>query len=383
MKKKLNIQEKLYLLAYAGIPTFGKFFKENADLPEDLKNRTVCIYVLSTIVLDMQRYNEFPDHRIDEVFSTQQMSHFFDSLISSHEDDPRDIKLITGLLHGFSRFTDSGMERYADFEPFTPFEYDAWLQLIIRIQKKESVDSGLKRLVDSFVKKGFELILDPSLDEYRDPLSFFPWFEKLEFSRKEETITDAMTIWKEYEENKSYNLSGDHGEKWYQAALEFAVRITNKEHVSKVFAEKFKVDYPEVYEKFKGLAGLDEYEIPIIPGVEELKRKKEVENEMQELFGQYRHEPDELVEILNKDTRVEELSKIIITISTNIAEERYEHVRKTLTVLAQYPDCDLVKKLSPIFTQNVEEKIDAGTLLCSDVPPTLLYLTNKDLHWLF
>ncbi|MFA6255729.1 MAG: hypothetical protein WC606_00970 [Candidatus Absconditabacterales bacterium] len=383
--KKLNIEEKLYMLAYAGINTLGKLFHDNADLPDDIKIRTACIYKLSKIVLDMERYNEFPEGEIQESFSLEEMSKFFNSLVSSDKDNPKDIKLLTALIQGFLKFTESGMERYADFVPFISFKHDAWLELISRIQKSDTVDSNLKKIVDSFVKEGFTLILHPDLIEFSDPITFFPWFEKLQYDRKEKLISDAMRTWKEYEARKeSYCLSGDDGEKWYKEALEFAVRITSKEYVSKVFAEAFKEAYPEIYEKFKGLADLHDYEIPIVFTNKQLEKKKKNENGMREFFEGAKYKPKELAKILSKDTRVEELSQLIFALSGNISDRRYAYTIRTLEFLIEkYQGCELVKKLSSLFTKNIEDKIENDTLEYIDIPPNVLYINNKELEWLF
>jgi len=52
-------------------------------------------------------------------------------------------------------------------------------------------------------------------------------------------------------------------------------------------------------------------------------------------------------------------------------------------LVADYQECNLVKKLSSIFTQTLEEKVDTDTLTYADVPPSILYVSNPDLHWLF
>lgn len=386
---KLNDEEKLLILAYAGIPTISNFAKNYQDLPKILETRATCIYVCSFLVKEMKESSQFPNHKIDKYFETKEMREFFDSLVSSNQDDPRDIKLIARFVEGLYSFTDSGMETYADFNPFLLFEHESWLQLIIHIQQIQNNDSAvleLKKLVNSFVAKGFSLILHPSLNEYKDSTKFFLWFEKLEFNEKEKLVSEAMKVWRNHEESGSYELSEEYGEKWYKAALEFAVRITSKEYVSKVFAESFKISYPKIYEKFRLLAGLDEFEIIVEFKVDFLKRQKiEIDKmELNELFGQYKHEAEKLAEIISKDNRIEKLAAIIFEISTNIADDRCEHTRETLSVLIEkYGNCELVKQLSSVFTKNLEQKIKDSSLSSEDLPPSPLYITNTDWHWLF
>jgi len=386
---ELTDEEKLLILAYAGIPTISNFAKNYQDLPKKLEMRATCIYACSILSDVMKKSNQFPNHKIDQYFETKEMGEFFDSLVSSNQDDPRDIKLITRFVEGLYNFTDSGMETYADFNPFLLFEHESWLQLIIHIQHIQNSDSAfleLKRLVENFVAKGFSLILHPSLNEYNDSTKFFPWFEKLEFNEKEKLVSEAMELWRNHEESRSYQLSEEYGEKWYKAALEFAVRISSKEYVSKVFAESFKSSYSEIYEKFRLLAGLDEFEIIVESEDSFSKRQKIVIDKMElnELFGNYKHEPDKLAEIISKDKRAQKLANVIFKISTNIADDRNEHVAKTLTVLAdKHGNCELVKQLSSIFTKNLEQKIEDNSLSSEDLPPSPLYITNTDWHWLF
>lgn len=379
---KLTDEEKLLILAYAGIPTISKFAKNYQDLPEKLKMRATCIYVCSFLIDVMKKTNQFPSHRIDQYFELKEIGEFFDSLISSNQDDPRDIKLITRFVEGLYDFTDSGMETYADFNPFLLFEHEAWLQLIVHIQNRNLVASELKRAVEVFVAKGFSLILHPSLNEYSDSPKFFPWFEKLEFNETEKLVAKAMEVWKNHERNGSYELSGEYGEKWYKAALEFSIHITSKEYVSKVFAESFKISYPEIYEKFRLLAGLNEFEVA--PYVMSEKKMEKEEIAIQKTFGQYTHTPEELVEILIKDDRVKKLADIIFEIFADFSDDRHEHVKKTLALLIEkYEDCTLVKDLSLMFTKNLEKKLEDDSLCYEDLPPSASYSTNQYLNWLF
>jgi len=385
--KKLTVEEQLFLLAYAGIPP-GKIFKAHPELSDEFTKHIACIFVCAIIAIDSRRLHTFPHERVERYFPAKEMSIFFNTLVSSKTDDPRNIKLITALVQSFYEKTDSGMETYADFEPFTAFKHDAWLQLLIRIQKSDEVKPELKVAVGIFVAKGFSLILHPALNEYDDAPGFFPWFEKFEFADREELVIDALKTWAEYEEDENYNISEADNEAWYQAALEFAVRFTSKEHVSKVFAESFKETYPETYEKFRLLAGLDEWTIIATPEKDDLRTEElDEKQEMQKMFGRYTHEPDELVEILNtfnKSGSTEDLASVIFAISTNLADERFEHVRGVLLLLVEkYKDCELVKELSLVFTQNLEAKIENGTLEYSDVPPSPLYVNDPDWQWLF
>jgi len=381
---KLTTEEQLFLLAYAGIPTIGGFIKKH-NLPEALVKQVAPVYFCSQLVFIMKRHNEYPIGEIDKFFSNQEIINYFDSLVSSKPDDPRDINLITNLVNCFSASTDSGMETYADFLPFMSFEHDAWLQLIIRIQKGNSVEPGLKKAVELFVTEGSRLILHPELNEYEEnALKTFSWFEKLEFDGKEKIIAGAMKVWKRYEEDGSYNLSGDYEENWYKDALKFSARITSKEYVSRIFAESFKDSHPEIYEKFRVLAGLEEHQVVSAPKVDVLIEKKVAEAEMQELFGQYKHEPEHLIELLTADARVKELSLVILAIATDVSDDRCKHVNKTLEVLMEkYPLCALAQELSTVFTQNLEKKIAEGTLRYEDLPPVSSYVKNKDWHWLF
>ncbi len=385
MKKELTVEEQLFLLAYAGIPAISDFVKKHPNLPKTSVAAATPVYFCSRLVFVMKRYGEFPISEIDKFFSNQEIRDFFDSLVLSKQDDIRDTRLITNLVNGFSVFTDSGMETYADFLPFMPFEHDSWLQLIIRIQKSSSVEPELRKAVESFVAEGSRLILHPELNEYEEKaLKTFSWFEKLEFGNKEKIIAKAMEVWKSHEEHGSYNLSGEYGENWYKDALKFSARITSKEYVSKVFAESFKDSYPEIYEKFRLLAGLDKYEIVVISKADVFIQNKVAEAEMQELFGQYKHKPDELIEILTADARIKELSSVIFSIATDISDNRCEHVNKTLMALInKYPGCALALELSSVFTKNLEKKIEDGTLRYEDLPPSSLYISNHDWHWLF
>ena len=193
-----------------------------------------------------------------------------------------------------------------------------------------------------------------------------------------------MKVWKSYEKSGSYNLSGEYGENWYKDALKFSARITSKEYVSQMFAESFRDDYPEIYEKFRLLSGLEEYKVVIVPKADVFIQKKVVEAEMQELFGQYKHKPDELIEILTADARIKELSLVIFSIATDVSDNRCEHVNKTLMALIdKYPGCALALELSSVFTKNLEKKIEDGTLRYEDLPPSSLYISNHDWHWLF
>lgn len=383
--KQLTIEQKLFLLAYAGLPSFVEFFKKNEELiPKDRGVRAVCIYLISTKLLDLRKSYQFADTDFDPIFKNPEIIAFFDSLVTSDEDDPKEIALISNLVGEFHRFTDSEMERYADFEPFLLFEHEAWLQLIIRIQKSSSVNAVLKTFVNAFIKEGFGLILHPSLDEFSDPLDFFPWFEKLEFPDKEKVVHNAMAIWKEHEEQSSYNLSGDYSEKWYKAALAFAIRITSKECVSRVFAETFKEEYPEVYKKFRLLAELDEYEIPAPPNATAEKKQKDIDQDILKMLMKNYNSTKELVDLISKDTRIEDVSRLIFTIATDASADGYKSMRKTLGLLIElFPEHEITKKLISMFTQYVEKKIEEDTLTYSDVPPSALYISDKDLHWLF
>lgn len=385
--KKLSLEDQLFILAYAGLPATVEFFKKNADsFSKEVEEHVICIYHCANIIIRMKQQSEFLNDQVEKLFSTKQFIAFFNSLVISKEDDPRDIRLITNLIQEFLNCTDAEKERYADFEPFLSFEYDAWLQLITRIQKSNSVDYELKKVVDAFVKEGFELIMNPTLIEFSEPVKFFPWFEKLVYTEKEKLISDAMQEWKEIEEEEdSYCMSGEYGEEWYKTALGFAIKMTSRKYVSQIFAETFKVEYPELYEKFKKLADLDEYEIPIIPNEKQKKDKTAV----WELFDLFKYRKDDLVVILNATDRDDNLCdddicEIILLLLSNIDDMRYDHVKETtILLIEQYPECEIVKKLSSAFTKRLEENIDNGTLSYSDLPPSILYVTNPDLAWLF
>jgi len=386
MKKSLTVEEQLLLLAYGAIPSISKFAKAHPDLPEPLKKRAGRILYCARLVADQKISSVYIRRKVDPLFANDDIGEFFDSLVSSDSNDLRDLKLITKLVESFHEFTDSGMEKYADFQPFTSFAHSHWLELMIRVQKSNFLPLELKNTVELFIAKGFTLILHPALNEYgADACQFFSWFEKFECHEGEKIVTSAIKIWKSHEEDESYNISGGPGEEaWYQAALEFAIKLTSKEYVSKVFAEKFKKDYPEIYEKFKLLVGLDDYDISI-PKAKTTEEKDLADvKEIQELLGQYRHTPDALVKIIYQDKRVELLAPIIFAISTDVADNRNAHVKETLALLIEkHGDCELVKKLTSIFTSNLEEAIATDSLEYSDLPPSILYISNKDWHWLF
>lgn len=386
MKKPLTVEEQLLLLAYGAIPSINKFAKAHPDLPEPLRKRAACIFYCTMLIADQKRSGEFMRRKVDQLFSNEDIGEFFDSLVSSDSNDRRDLKFITKLVKSFHEFTDSGMEAYADFAPFTSFAHSHWLEIIVRIQKSNFLDPELEKAVELFIAKGFNLILHPELNEYgADAHQFFSWFEKLEYHEGEKLVASAVKVWKYHEKDESYNISGGPGEElWYQAALEFAIKISSKEHVSKVFAESFKKDYPEIYEKFKLLVGLDDYDISI-PKVKTAEEQKAAElKEMKELFGQHRYAPDDLVKIIYQDIRVKLLACVIFTIFTHIDYSNREHIKETLVLLLEkHGDCELVKELTLLFTKNLEEKIAADSLEYSDLPPSALYISNEDWHWLF
>jgi hypothetical protein len=386
MKKSLTVEEQLLLLAYGAIPSISEFAKAHPDLPESLKKRAGCILYCARLVADQKISSVYIRRKVDSLFANDDIGEFFDSLVSSDSNDLRDLKLITKLVESFHEFTDSGMEKYADFTPFTSFAHSHWLELMIRVQKSNFLSLELKNTVELFIAKGFSLILHPALNEYgTDACQFFSWFEKLECHDGEKIVTSAIKIWKEHEKDESYNISGGPGEEvWYQDALEFAIKLSSKEHVSKVFAEKFKKDYPEIYEKFKLLVGLDDYDISI-PKVKTAEEKELADvKEIQELFGQHKHAPDDLVEIIYQDKRVKLLAPTIFAISTDITDNRNAHVKETLMLLLEkHGDCELVKELTLLFTNNLEEAIATDSLEYSDLPPSALYISNEDWHWLF
>jgi hypothetical protein len=386
MKKSLTVEEQLLLLAYGGIPSISNFAKAHPDLPEPLKKRAGCILYCARLVADQKVSSFFVRRKVDQLFANDDIGEFFDSLLSSGSDELRDLKLVAKLVESFHEFTDSGMEKYADFQPFTSFAHSHWLELMIRVQKGDFLPLELKEAVEQFVAKGFSLILHPALNEYGvDACQFFSWFEKFECHEGEKLVTSAIKIWKEHEKDQSYNISGGPGEEaWYKAALEFAIKLSSKEHVSKVFAEKFKKDYPEIYEKFKLLVGLDDYDISI-PKVKTSEEKELADvKEIQDLFGQYSHTPDDLVEIIYQDKRVKLLALTIFAISTDITDSRNAHVKETLVLLLEkHGDCELVKELTLLFTNHLEEAIVSDSLEYSDLPPSALYISNEDWHWLF
>lgn len=387
MKKSLTVEEQLLLLAYGAIPSISKFAKAHQDLPEPLKKRVGCILYCARLVADQKISSVYIRRKVDSLFANDDIGEFFDSLVSSNPDDPRDLQLITELVKSFHKFTDSGMEIYADFDPFTSFGNSPWLELIIRIQKSSSAPEKLKKATDKFISKGLSLILHPALQEFGvDALDFFSWFEKLEFHGAEELVASAVNVWKQHEKDESYNISDDDDEKsWYAAALKFSIQISSKEYVSKVFAEKFKNDYPEIYEKFKLLVGLDDYDIVAATSAQTLGGKGAAEiREAQELFGQYKHITGDLVDIIYQDVRVKLLASAMFAIFTNIANSNREHVKEALLLLIEkHGDCELVKELTTLFTQNLENKVSEDSLKYADLPPSHLYISDADWHWLF
>lgn len=376
--KEMSFEEQLLLLAYAGIPKIKGFLEEHrSDLEAPLVAKTECVFFCTLLASYVEKCKQFPNVKVDGVFLLPDVEKFFDSLVSLGKDDPRDIRLITKLASVFLLFTNSEMQTYADFWPFMTFKHDSWLQLMVRIQKSDSVALELKEVVEVFITKGFSLILNPALSEYREiALTFFSWFEKLNFPRKKELITDAMLLWLSYEEEQCYNLSEKQEEEWYVAALKFSVNISSRDYVSKIFAQSFKNDYFQTYERFRLLVGLDDITL-----------KEDVFTEQDEMFEPrmvYKYTAEELVEIFIKEKQVKELSSIIFWFSTNSSDGGYEHVRKTLVLLVEkYADCALAKELSLLFTQNLEQNIEKGTLDYEQLPPSHLYISNTDWHWLF
>jgi hypothetical protein len=386
MKNPLTVEEQLLLLAYGAIPSISEFAKTHPDLPEALRKRAGCILYCARLVADQKISSVYIRRKVDPLFANDDIGEFFDSMVSSDSNDLRDLKLVTKLVESFHEFTDSGMEKYADFAPFTSFAHNHWLELMIRVQKSNFLPLELKEAVEQFVAKGFRLILHPALNEYgTDACQFFSWFEKLECHEGEKIVTSAIKIWKEHEKDESYNISGGPGEEvWYQDALEFAIKLSSKEHVSKVFAEKFKKDYPEIYEKFKLLVGLDDYDISVLNAKTTEEQKAAEFKEMKELFGQHRYTPNELVEIIYQDIRVKLLACVIFTIFTHIDYSNREHIRETLNLLIEkHGDCELVKELTLLFTNSLEEKIATDSLEYADLPPSPLFISNEDWHWLF
>lgn len=384
--KTLTPEEQLLILAYAGTQTgLRNFLKKHTDLSQDIKERAAAIYACSSLIFEMEQTGDLPVEEMYKYFPTKEVVNFFGSLLNGKEDDPRDIRLITVLVQNLNRQTNMGEGVHRDFLPFTAFQWNSWLELILRIQKTDQAPQELKKEVNEFIDKLPTFILQPGLTEYQNdlPLQFFSLFEKFDFPDKEKVVRDGMATWKEYERSGYDSLKEKHNENWAKAALEFAVRLTSKEYVSKLFAENLKLEYSELYEKFRVLVNLDECVIDVPQKKAVVSDEKLLQKELSRLFGEYECDVEKFAQVVSSHEKTKELSGLMFDIMTNVAYGQYEKMRKVaMSLVKNHKDSVMVSVLTSLFTKNVNEKIETGVLGNADLPPDPGYIDDPKLQWI-
>lgn len=383
--KQLNNEEKLSVLAYGGIYSIRRFIKSNPELPEALTNRAISICTISRLIAEQKKFQQFAGKMIKTNLDDEEIQKFFDSLVLGNEDDPKEIKLITNFLEGLYESTGSGEGDYFNFEPFLYANNEAWLKLLFRIQKNSTVSSELKELVELYFARGLKLILNPSIQVLENfNFNDFTWFKNIDISGKEKIIARAVNRWRELSTDGSYGIKRNQCEAHYVSAIKFAISMSSLGFVSQTFADNFWSAIPDVFIQFNTIIEFRDFQVREI----NLRFRKSVQKSnkatLLDLFKTSSRTPKSLAKLLSVHPQVSALVKIIMEINCDSLYYSYSHTREAMQFLVEkHKECALVKKLITLFTENLEKKVDNGTLVEADLPPTVLYVSNPELNWLF